>query len=310
MVSRVREAAARIRRAAEATDPRLAELDAETERLERAVAELATGHDATAFAKARHADYRQHLGVVSLLRRDLETFAAILDKERDSEGGLERIVLYIDDLDRCPPEVVIKVLEAVHLLVALPVFVVVVAVDPRWLHQAIRHHYATMLPDEAVTPTHYLEKIFQIPFQLSSMDEQGFGNLVRALSGPERAETKENEYVTVKEVSRTELATQDGWIKLLGTPAMPRELRPRQLNISQEELDFLTGLASLVPTPRAAKRLINLYRLVRARQSDAELDEFVRGGDFRTVLTLLAGGADPDEEACARWLPLVRRFSF
>ena len=95
-----------------ATDQRLAELDEETARLERAVSELATGHGATAFAESRQAsaDYSQHLGIVSLLRRVLETFAAILDKEGD--GGLERIVLYIDDLDRCPPEVVIKVLEA------------------------------------------------------------------------------------------------------------------------------------------------------------------------------------------------------
>jgi hypothetical protein len=150
-------------------------LDAEAERLERAIAELASAHDVTAFAESRRAseDYRQHLGVVSLLRRDLETFAAILDRERKT-GGLERIVLYVDDLDRCPPDVVVKVLEAIHLLVALPVFVVVVGVDARWLRQAIQRHYATMLPDDSVTPVRYLEKIFQIPFQLSIMDNEGF----------------------------------------------------------------------------------------------------------------------------------------
>ena len=72
----------------------------------------------------------------------------------DSEKlPLERVILYIDDLDRCPPDVVIKVLEAVHLLVAFPAFVVVVGVDPRWLHQAIRQHYATVLPDAEITIT-------------------------------------------------------------------------------------------------------------------------------------------------------------
>lgn len=105
-------------------------------------------------------------------------FAAMLEKE----GGLERVVLYIDDLDRCPPDVVVKVLEAIHLLLALPVFVVMVAVDPRWLHQAIRLHYAAMLPHDVLTPAHYLEKIFQIPFQLPGMDETGFVRLIRGLS--------------------------------------------------------------------------------------------------------------------------------
>jgi hypothetical protein len=43
---------------------------------------------------------------------------------------LSRIVLYIDDLDRCPEKLVVEVLRAVHLLLAFDLFVCVVAVDP------------------------------------------------------------------------------------------------------------------------------------------------------------------------------------
>lgn len=50
-----------------------------------------------------------------------------------SPKPVERIVLYIDDLDRCPPKRVVEVLEAVHLLLAFPLFVVVVGVDVRWV---------------------------------------------------------------------------------------------------------------------------------------------------------------------------------
>ncbi len=39
---------------------------------------------------------------------------------------IDRIVLYIDDLDRCPEVKVVEVLQAVHLLLAYPLFVVVV----------------------------------------------------------------------------------------------------------------------------------------------------------------------------------------
>lgn len=350
----VHKAAGRITAAAAtkkaATGKRLADLDAETERLERAVTEMAAGHDATAFARARHAsdDYTQHLGVVSLLRRDLETFAAILAKERDAGGGLERIVLYIDDLDRCSPAVVVKVLEAIHLLVALPVFVVVVAVDARWLRQAIEQHYAQM----DVSPANYLEKIFQIPFQLSKMDHDGFTGLVRTL-----AFTGSGGPVVAAPVEASDPAPAPADSRAVEPVA--RDLRPRQLDISATELEFLGRLGPLVSSPRAAKRLVNLYRLLRARLSTAELDTFVDQDGAAAVLVLLAVHAgeakaadrlfdrigtaadglkswrdlldryreDDDVEALCellceidgmpdrldvykQWLPLVRRFSF
>jgi hypothetical protein len=279
----VHQAATRIKAAADtkkaATGKRLADLDAETERLERAVSEMAAGHDATAFAQSRQAsdDYTQHLGVVSLLRRDLETFAAILAKERDAGGGLERIVLYVDDLDRCPPDVVVKVLEAIHLLVALPVFVVVVAVDARWLRQSIGQHYAEM----EVSPANYLEKIFQIPFQLSAMDHDGFADLVRTLASSGSATPVASSPVEVPRPSPVPA------VESAGDP-VARDLRPRQLDISAAELDFLSTLAPLVSSPRATKRLVNLYRLLRARLSGSELDSFVGGDGAAAVLVLLA----------------------
>jgi hypothetical protein len=88
----------------------------------------------------------------------------------------DRIVLYIDDLDRCPPEKVVEVLQAVHLLLAFDLFVVVVAVDVRWVEQSLERTYAGMLTGkggrggEMASPRDYLEKIFQIPFWVEPMD--------------------------------------------------------------------------------------------------------------------------------------------
>jgi hypothetical protein len=330
--ARVRQAAARIRRAFEnATterEQRLTELDDKAAQLERAIADLAAQHEPTAFAKSRHEseDYRQHLGIVSQLRRDLETFSVMLKNEH---GGLERVVLYIDDLDRCPPEVVVKVLEAVHLLVALPVFVVVVAVDPRWLHQAIRQHYAEM----SLTPAHYLEKIFQIPFQLPEMDQKGFASLVRGLSAPAVVESRTEAPVAAAVVERNEPAPTVRVAPKVGKREGRADLRPQQLDISDDEMAFLSRLAPLVATPRAAKRMVNLYRLVRARLPGDEVEWFVADGKFQAVLVMLALHAGSDvtdfdrieadpgwlaervgfavsEEHYREYLPLVRRFSF
>lgn len=120
-------------------------------------------------------------------------------------------MLYIDDLDRCEPRRVVEVLQAVHLLLAMPLFVVVVAVDPRWLLRALKVHYPEMLLDPNPTsragalltadepeaerlheeqppvaaslasPRDYLEKIFQIPYTVPAMSPAASMDYVRDL---------------------------------------------------------------------------------------------------------------------------------
>jgi WD40 repeat protein len=122
-------------------------------------------------------------------------------ESRRSEGGedlvgdelpeIDRIVLYIDDLDRCPPARVVEVLEAVHLLLAGRLFVVVVAVDPRWLQGSIAAHYAELFQGEHLPtaetwtdgPAQYLEKIFQIVLTLPPLEQGGYRRLVDSLVG-------------------------------------------------------------------------------------------------------------------------------
>ena len=48
-------------------------------------------------------------------------------------------------LDRCKPSVVVNVLEAIHILLAFELFVVVVGVDVRWLKRALQEHSADSL---------------------------------------------------------------------------------------------------------------------------------------------------------------------
>jgi hypothetical protein len=151
---------------------------------------LSTGGSALAFAHIRHAagDYKRHEGVVSLVRRDLEQLSRLMTDRRpgDPEGipELERIILYVDDLDRCPVERVIEVLQAIHLLLAFPLFVVVVGVDLRWLLQAVRRHLRELAGDDTeyqASPYDYMEKIFQLPFCLQPMSGRGYERLIGQL---------------------------------------------------------------------------------------------------------------------------------
>ena len=107
--------------------------------------------------RAASDDYRQHLGLLALIRRDFEAmaeflqlqettidgFATLADEDREQiEVG--RIVLYIDDLDRCEPAQVVAVLQALHLLLAFPLFTVVLGVDVSWVEHSLRTHHAAL----------------------------------------------------------------------------------------------------------------------------------------------------------------------
>lgn len=58
--------------------------------------------------------------------------------------------------------------------------------------------------------------------------------------------------------------------------------------MSPAEIDFLARLGPLLPTPRSAKKLVNLYRLVRIGIPDADLPAFLTEYAHQPVQLLLA----------------------
>lgn len=259
--------------------------------------------------------YATQLGTISQLRADLELLAALVhpdDREDPSVAALragaqavmatdpassgndldvDRIVLYIDDLDRCPPDVVVKVLEAVNMLLAFRLFVVVIGVDGRWLEKSLKRTYRSLLDD----PMEYLEKIVQLPFVLRPMSGVDFGNLVDALtSGGSDDDApvaspavlpdlvlKNDDVVLVAEAKSVDGAA----IPAPGTTA-PTEL----VAITDAERRLLRELAGFITTPRTLKRLVNAYRMIRVRAGRAEDHRLDPGGgaEYEVVIVLLA----------------------
>jgi hypothetical protein len=151
--------------------------------------------------RAGSADYEKHLGLIAMIRRDFERLSELMEKARKNEVDpalprIDRIILYIDDLDRCyPPEKVVKILEAVHLLLFFPLFIVVVGVDSRWVSRSLHMYYEGMLADEAISAgpesprterapaesQDFLEKIFQVPFWLRRMEPAAVRRLIHSL---------------------------------------------------------------------------------------------------------------------------------
>ncbi|MGH8895896.1 MAG: P-loop NTPase fold protein, partial [Egibacteraceae bacterium] len=288
------------------------ELALEAERIE---AELAGTTPASVLAeflaeRTGSDDYRRHLGVPALIRRDLERLSDLVDQQnrrledgqapRDGDYPINRIVLYIDDLDRCPTELVIQVLQAVHLLLAFPLFVVVVAVDARWLAGSLREHYGRLLADGAIpdsaTPDDYLEKIFQVPFWVQPLGAETRRRLVRGLLTPSLAAGAPAPAASgeapapdpIEEVDPGFFALVDA---LFDTEAPnPAWLEAARLEITEQELALIDGVAPLLgDTPRSVKRFANVYQLMKSMRRSRP-----QPADSAVILLLAVATGLPD----------------
>jgi hypothetical protein len=223
-------------------------------------------------------DYRRHLGVPAIVRRDLERLSQLVAEQREDpdtdpvpdQYAIDRIVLYIDDLDRCPTELVIKVLEAVHLLLAFPLFVVVVAVDSRWLTRSLTEHYSQLRGQDA-TPENYLEKIFQVPFWVLPIETGTRQQILRGLLLPSLASTSSATGARTRVApDGLPLAEAPEFRELVESftvtdPADQVRRTATDLTVTADELRTIESVADLIgATPRAAKRFVNIYLLAKA----------------------------------------------
>lgn len=282
-------------------------------------------------------DYRKHLGIAALIRSDFEQLSQLIESsnrkfgeddngtvgKKEDKHLINRIVLYIDDLDRCPPDRVVQVLQAVHLLLAFPLFVVVVAVDARWLSQSLQTHYQNLLATNIsreglelsegfgrqASPQDYLEKIFQVPFWVRPLPEKARIRIVQGLVAESLVQSpaartddgemwqvarqqdeKEHTAANIKAEGKTMHGEVSERRRPLNLDA-ETELKPESLDIVAIEHQFMNELGSLLgQTPRSVKRFVNVYRLIKAVSLDQE-PKFVQNkshADCKLVLFLLA----------------------
>ena len=232
-------------------------------------------------------EYRDQLSLVSRTRDHFKEVDDAISTTRlgpDQTAGpvVDRIVIIIDDLDRCPPEKVVKVLEAVHLLFSFRMFVVLIAVDTRWLEQSLRIHYQQLLGGSAApAPTDYLEKIIQVPLHLLPLDQSMvramLSGLTRSATQPGGADAQQGQ----REIGRPEdTPTGEADRHAPGTkPLTPTVLRTRPvpvelIRVTGPEAAAMSAVAPLIgTTPRTVKRFVNIYRLLKAKSARLDLDE-------------------------------------
>ena len=224
-------------------------------------------------------------------------------------------------MDRCPEERVIEVLEAVNLLMAFPLFVVVVGVDQRWVKNALVKRYQLQFTGqlaghgkiddiEKIEASNYLEKIFQVPFHLKEATDNNVKEMLKKLSVsnnepkyseniqgnlPEEIELTETIVGnTIEKQSMLEDISMGGTTKTqivssvnIDQNSVTNET-PEYLKLSEREVELMQELSSIIGTnPRAIKRFVNVYQIARAHEGFIFQKEY-EDKEFLILMFLLA----------------------
>jgi energy-coupling factor transporter ATP-binding protein EcfA2 len=93
-----------------------------------------------------------------------ERFSEVIRAARRNYGSM-RLVVFIDDLDRCQPATAVSVLEALKLYLNYPGCVFVLGVDRQPIEAAIAVKYKNL----EIAKENYLDKIVQLPFTIPAL---------------------------------------------------------------------------------------------------------------------------------------------
>ena len=111
-------------------------------------------------------NYGKHLGDVPVIKHELESLCEM--RLEDVPNG--RLLVIVDDLDRCRPEAITETFDAIRLVMNMKNVAVIVAIDDRIAFRAVADHYRKLAEgsprsaDEIARD--YLSKIIQLPVNL------------------------------------------------------------------------------------------------------------------------------------------------
>ncbi|MBX3056688.1 MAG: hypothetical protein KF770_09475 [Anaerolineae bacterium] len=272
-----------------ALEEEIATLEAKAKRQRQRVGITATYVSLLDFVSSRldEAIYEKELGLMHQVQRDLRELSESLTAEGHKlfPRGRARVILYIDDLDRCPPLRVVEVLEAVQLLLKTDLFIVVLAIDVRFITRALETVYKGILTRRgSPSGLDYIEKIIQIPYGVQPIEHTavaGYLGQQVVVSRPASA--------AVGETGGADTVTPGAATPGTGAPgtgATPddgqRDVEPEQkqaeddgrepetdlpvqaIEISPDEYARMKNCCQRIAmTPRAIKRLANVYKLLK-----------------------------------------------
>jgi hypothetical protein len=181
-------------------------------------------------------------------------FKRALAELLDMLPDVERVVVLIDDLDRCLPPAVLGTLESIKLFLAVPKMVFVLAADQDLIRDAVAASLSGTNRSETFAQR-YLEKIVQLPISLPRLSPQEAQTYIGLLLAHSEAPS-EDEFAAVISHAATRRQA-DLWPLLSEWPDGAWRPSDQALLLAAQ---LAQGLgADKVASPRQIKRFLNAY---------------------------------------------------
>jgi predicted KAP-like P-loop ATPase len=195
------------------------------------------------------------------------------------EGLDTTLVVFIDNLDRCLPDVAIGTLEAIRLFLFMPRTAFVIAADEDMIRHSVAKHFGD---PNASHVRDYLDKVIQVPLrvpQVGVMDLRAYMySLFVSQAVPERlAEVQTRLLSALQKAWEGDHFDKAEIAKLAGDP---KDLLDH-LSIADRLAPILATAPAVQGNPRIVKRLLNAVSLRRVLAAKRQMNV-----DFATLAKL------------------------
>ncbi|MAZ31538.1 MAG: NTPase KAP [Thalassospira sp.] len=205
--------------------------------------------------------------------------SAIREEYAEVLGALgKRLIVFIDNLDRCLPRNAIHTLEAVRLFLFLPKTAFIVAADEDMIRHAVKEHYSDPT-DRHVSD--YLDKLIQIPVRVPRLGVQEITAYLFMLFASSRGIADQDLEAlrvflekTLQASWKNEPITSEAAFSALGDS--PSEIKA-DFDLAARLAPILAAAPKVQGNPRIVKRLLNTIRMrsTLAVRRNMPLDETI-----------------------------------
>lgn len=94
---------------------------------------------------------------------------------------LKKVIILIDDLDRCNPDTIISTLEAIKLFLFVKKSVFIISADERLINYAVKKRFPELPSSDYDVSKDYIEKLIHFPIRIPSLSESEYETYINLL---------------------------------------------------------------------------------------------------------------------------------
>lgn len=222
------------------------------------------------FLKENKEEVKKQINAVAEFRND---FSELLEST-----NFKKLIVIVDDLDRCTPERIIENLEAIKLFLNVPRTAFIIGADPRIVKYAIEHKYKNnkeIEEDNNRIVIDYLEKLIQLPYSLPRLSDSEVETYISMLICKKELEAdKFDKVLDGFRLFRTKNKYSSFGLSNFESILETGDFKKVKSNIITIPSLVPLITSSLYGNPRQIKRFLNTYTIRKKLAKVASIENF------------------------------------